>query len=206
MNKQTGFTLIEISIVLVIIGLILGAVLLRSGSVIGNTKATSTIALIKDLSAATNDFKSRYHYLPGDLPNAGDDIPGITTNYPECNIAPPGNIGNGLIDTPTEIGCVSKELVLAGFIKGSATGIVSPFNGGTTPDVFVRSANTSAVNVAAVNPFPPTVQNVIEIQGIPCDAASTIDSKIDDSIATAGNVMYTPTPCTNGVTTLDVAL
>ena len=204
MNNQKGFTLIEISIVLVIIGLILGAVLLRSGSVIGNTKATSTIALIKDLNAATNDFKSRYHYLPGDLPKAGDDIPGVSV---ACNIAASTlNIGNGLIDTSAEKSCVAEHLVLVGFIKGSATGIVSPFNGGATPDVFVLSANTSAVNVAAVNPFPPTVQNVIEIQGIPCDAASTIDSKIDDGIATAGNVMYTPTPCTNGVTTLDVAL
>lgn len=200
-NKHSGFTLVEISIVLVIIGLILGAVMLNSAGIIGNTKTTSTVSLIKDLSGAVNDFKSRYHYLPGDLPKASSDITGITSGA-ACD---KGN-GNGLIDDPTnEIPCVATHLVLAGFIKGDASGIVSPFNSSTNPDVFVLSANLSAFIVAnPAIPFPSTVQNVIEIRNIPCDAAIGIDSKIDDGDAIKGNVRSTA--CTNGFTTLDVAL
>lgn len=208
MNKQAGFTLIEMAIVLTIIGLILGAVLLNGTGVIGNTKTTGTITLIKDLSGAISDFKSRYHYLPGDLPNAGDDIPEVASNYPQCNIAPNGTIGDGLIDTDPEINCVPVLLVLGGFIKGNIAGIWSPFNSSSTPDVFVRSAVTSAVNVAATNPFPLTVQNVIEITGLPCDAAKSIDQKIDDGDLTTGNVRASPscgvTP--TSTTTLDIAL
>ena len=201
MNKQKGFTLIELSIALVIIGLILAMVVIRSGVLIGDTKVTSTITLIKDLSGAINDFKARYHYLPGDLPKAANDITGITSGS-ACDS---GN-GNGLIDDATkEIPCVATHLVLAGLIKGSTTGILSPLNSGLTPDVFVLSAGTSKVNVAATSAFPPTVQNVIEIRNIPCEAVNTIDSKMDDGDTTKGNVRTEPA-CTTGTTTLDVSL
>ena len=214
MNKQEGFTLVEISIVLVIIGLILGAVFVGGQTLIANTKTTGTITLIKDLSGAVADFKSRYHYLPGDLPSAHEDISAINSGD-ICDISLNGTIGNGLIDTTAEIGCVSKELVLAGFIKGSATGIVSPLNAGTTPDVFVLANSLSATfgttyKFGIPNLPPVMVQNVIEIQGIPCDAANGIDSKIDDGDTQKGNVRSYP-PCIPGAsgvpatTTLDVA-
>ena len=203
-NKHTGFTLVEISIVLVIIGLILGGLFVGGQTLIANTKTTGTITLIKDLSGAISDFKSRYHYLPGDLPKAGDDIPGVSSG---CNIDTSiSNIGDGLIDMNAEISCVAEHLVLAGFIKGSATGIVSPLNAGTTSDVFVL-----ATSKASVTTFPATVQNVIEIRGIPCDAANAIDSKIDDGDTRTRNVMSNP-PCIPGAsgvpatTTLDVGL
>lgn len=199
-NRHAGFTLIEISIVLVIIGLILSAVFFNSDLLIGNTKVTSTVSLIKDLSGAVTSFKGRFHYLPGDLPTASQDIPGIVAGS-ACD---KGN-GNGLVEDPVnEVPCVATHLVLAGFIKGSAAGIVSPLNNGANPDVFVQSANTSAVNVAAVNPFALTVQNVIEIRNITCDAALGIDSKIDDGVGTTGNVRYTT--CASNLTTLDIGL
>jgi prepilin-type N-terminal cleavage/methylation domain-containing protein len=50
MKSQKGFTLVEISIVLVIIGLILAGLFVNSDVLIGNTKATSTAKLIQDLS------------------------------------------------------------------------------------------------------------------------------------------------------------
>ena len=211
MNKQIGFTLVEISIVLIIIGLILGGLFVGGQALIANTKATGTVKLIQDLTSAVSDFKARYHYLPGDLPIASQEFSGI----PSGTLCDKGN-GNGLIEkTPDEVSCVSQHLVLGGFIKGSAAGIVSPLNPGPSPDVFVMAAKISEVNVAAVNPFPATVQNVIEIgtaaQGIPCDAALSIDGKIDDGDTQKGNVMSNP-PCVNGgggmpaTTILDVGL
>jgi prepilin-type N-terminal cleavage/methylation domain-containing protein len=205
MNKHSGFTLIEISIVLVIIGLILGAVMLKSGIVIGNTKTTGTISIIKDLSGSMADFKGRYHYLPGDMPKAGDDIPDISNT---CNIDPstqsPKTIGNGLLDTTAEQGCVSVHLVKAGYIKGNAAGIESPYKNGSTADVLVKSKGT-----ASVTTYPVTVLNVIEIGQLPCDAANAIDSKMDDGDTTTGNVRTNPS-CKNvsgnPIAALDVAL
>jgi prepilin-type N-terminal cleavage/methylation domain-containing protein len=205
MNKHLGFTIIELSIALVIIALILGMVVVKGGSLIGDTKTTSTITLIKDLTGATVDFKSRYHYLPGDLPKAGDDIAGIASGS-ACDS---GN-GDGLIDDATnEIPCVATHLVLAGLIKGSASGIMSPYNSGLTPDVIIRSAKSSQVNKAGTNSFT-TVQNLIEINSIPCEAAIAIDNKIDDGVTTTGNVRIEPAcsaPTVVGkVTTLDIAI
>ena len=192
---------------LVIIALILGGVFLSGTVTIGNTKATSTITLIKDLSGAINDFKSRYHYLPGDLPNASQEFPGQITSGTACDLG----TGDGLIVDPTnEIPCVASHLVFAGLIKGNATGIVSPF--GSTADVFVLANSSSATFGTAWKfgtPALPPVQvlNVIEIKGIPCEAATAIDSKIDDGDTATGNVRTKP-PCTPGITTttLDVAL
>ena len=69
------------------------------------------------------------------------------------------------------------------------------------------SSSTSQVNVAASNAFALTVQNVIEIRNIPCEAAFAIDSKIDDSDTTKGNVRIEPACATStAITTLDVAI
>ena len=211
MRKQKGFTLVEISIVLVIIGLILGAVFVGGQALINNTRITGTITLIKDLTGAISSFKGRYHYLPGDLPLAGADIQNISAG---CNIAiTTAGIGNGLIDSAVERQCVVEELVRAAFMKGrpTDTGFSSPLNQGAIPDVTVRWVNNSAVYLLSPTLFPPSVLNVIEIQNIPCDAANAIDSRIDDGVTTTGNVMSNP-PCIIGAsgipatTTLDVGL
>ena len=201
MNKQIGFTLIEISIVLVIIGLILAGLFVGGQALIANTKASGTVKLITDLTGAVSGFKSRYLYLPGDLPKAGDDITGVGT----CDIATStAKIGNGLIDTLQEENCAPVELVSAGFIKGSAAGMVSPLNPGSSPDVFLLARTSAAIN-AAVTTFPATVQNVIEIRNIPLDAANAIDSKIDDGNLGSGNVMAASGVDSTHVT-LDVGL
>lgn len=209
MHKQSGFTLVEISIVIVIIGLILGAAIYGAQTLIANTKATGTAKLITDLSGAVSDFKARFYYLPGDIPNAGTYIPQIATAYPACDIqpSPTGKIGNGLIDN-NEWGCASTELVLAGFIKGSPTGIVSQY--GTQPDVTVRSVSNSQVYSNNNNAWPPSVKNVIEIAALPCDAANAIDGKIDDGDTTTGNLQTWPS-CkgasgASATTTLDFGL
>jgi len=192
-NKSKGFTLIEISIVLVIIGLILGAVLMRSESVIGGAKTTGMIALIKDLTAAINDFKSRYHYLPGDMPKAGDDISGISAS---CNIATTtANIGDGQVNTADEVNCVAEHLVQAGLIKGSASGIFSQNNASITPDVFFTARRT----IGSLPPaFSPTVLNEIELTNQPCETAKGIDSKLDDGDFATGNIRASVTSCTPG--------
>jgi len=65
-SPKTGFTLLELSIVLVILGLIVGGVLVGKDLI---TQATirSTISQIEEVNSATSAFRLKYHALPGDI-------------------------------------------------------------------------------------------------------------------------------------------
>ncbi|MDX2223257.1 MAG: prepilin-type N-terminal cleavage/methylation domain-containing protein [Rhodospirillaceae bacterium] len=62
---QKGFTLIEMSIVLVIIGLIIGGIL-KGQEVIANARAKATINQMNAQRSAVNTYFDRYRALPGD--------------------------------------------------------------------------------------------------------------------------------------------
>lgn len=64
----TGFTLIELSIVLVIIGLIVGGVLVGRDLISAST-IRAQISQIEKYQQAVNTFKGKYGYLPGDIPD-----------------------------------------------------------------------------------------------------------------------------------------
>ena len=64
-TRQAGFTLVEIAIVLVIIGLLLGGVL-KGQELIENSKIKSVVADMKAIQAAYNGYVDRYKAIPGD--------------------------------------------------------------------------------------------------------------------------------------------
>ena len=66
---KAGFTLIELSIVLVIIGLIIGGVLVGR-DLIDAASIRAQISQIEKYNAAVNTFRGKYGYLPGDMPAA----------------------------------------------------------------------------------------------------------------------------------------
>ncbi len=66
-RHHSGFTLIELSIVLVIIGLIIGGVLVGR-DLIASSEIRAQIKQIEEFKTATNAFKAKYGYLPGDIP------------------------------------------------------------------------------------------------------------------------------------------
>jgi len=84
-RSNSGFTLIELSIVMVIIGLVIGGVLVGQ-DLIGSAKNRSYVSQLVSYNSAVNAFKLKYNCLPGDCANATDY--GLTSN---------GN-GNGYID------------------------------------------------------------------------------------------------------------
>lgn len=65
-DEETGFTLLELSIVLVIIGLIVGGVLVGR-DLIHASEIRATISQYEKFNTATNTFKVKYGGLPGDL-------------------------------------------------------------------------------------------------------------------------------------------
>ncbi len=70
-NIKSAFSLVELSIVLVIIGLIVGGVTVGQ-DMIENAKMKATIKKINEYSVAITTFKDKYFYYPGDLVNAWD--------------------------------------------------------------------------------------------------------------------------------------
>lgn len=63
---RTGFTLIEMSIVLVIVGLIIGGIL-TGRDLIKSAELRATLSQIEKYNTATNTFRNKYGGLPGDL-------------------------------------------------------------------------------------------------------------------------------------------
>jgi prepilin-type N-terminal cleavage/methylation domain-containing protein len=65
---RRGFTLIELSIVLVVLGLIVGGVLVGQ-SLVNSARGRAQITQIEQFNTAANAFWAKYGYLPGDIPN-----------------------------------------------------------------------------------------------------------------------------------------
>ena len=74
-TKQAGFTLVEIAIVLVIIGLLLGGIL-KGQEMITQAKIKNVIADFSGVSAAYHGYQDRYRAIPGDDPNAAGALDG----------------------------------------------------------------------------------------------------------------------------------
>lgn len=190
--KQQGFTLVEIAVVLVIIGLILGGIL-NARSLISSMQAKDVVAIVDDLRTATAYFKQRYNYLPGDLPAPAGDI----TAVPPLVAGTGGTIGDGAIDgtinaagqavAGSEVAEAPWQLFSAGFISK----IDSSDNQRRIKTIF--GGVHIASNATATGFIPgygnPAVRNVIIFVSLPCDIVNEVDIKIDDGNITTGRAI-----------------
>ena len=78
-KRESGFTLIEIAIVLVIIGLLLGGVL-KGQELITGARVRNLIQQQDGIKAAYFGFLDRYRALPGDYATATTTVNGVTKN------------------------------------------------------------------------------------------------------------------------------
>ena len=76
MRRRKGFTLVELSIVLVIIGLLIGGIL-AAQSMISTSKVNAQVRQIGQFDAMVMNFKTRYNFLPGDAPAFGGNGDGM---------------------------------------------------------------------------------------------------------------------------------
>lgn len=135
-NKKSGFTLIELSVVLVVIGLIIGGILVGK-NLIETANIRAQTSQIHNIEAQTTTFQLKYNCLPGDCPNAtslfGTSFGTSTINNGDGD----GNIRSiytystsytaGECTHPDVSGEVSQHLLqlnLAGIGKYTANGIL----------------------------------------------------------------------------------
>jgi prepilin-type N-terminal cleavage/methylation domain-containing protein len=88
-RHQSGFTLIEIAIVLVIIGLLLGGIL-KGQELITQGRIRNVANDFQAMTAGINLYQDRYRSLPGD--DAGANGRWSTTTSVPMNLACFGNI------------------------------------------------------------------------------------------------------------------
>ena len=164
--------MIEMAIVIVVIGLILRAVLISGSSVFGRAGVASLLSNIKDLATASRDFKARYSYFPGDLPNAGTYITLDAGTI--CNDGSSVSLmGDGVVNSQKESDCALEHLVKAGMLSkvdydGAKFFITSSVGAGVRLSLWYN---------------PACNENVVRISNLPCDVALEIDRKLDSATA-----------------------
>ncbi len=217
MKKQSGFSLVELSIVLVILGLLTGGIL-AGQSLIRAAEMRSVIAQSSQYITAVGTFRDKYFALPGDMPNAtsfwgrADGVAGngqcaapltdTNTGAPTCN-----GDGNGQIAlaTTNEYRRVWEHLSASGLIEGSYTGITTlPTIGVNVPATKLTNVGISLYhqvdNYTDVNHWPMPYRNIFTFGTAPASATHTahaaflpeeawnLDTKLDDGRPGYGRV------------------
>ncbi len=173
--SQSGFTLVEIAIVLVIIGLILGGVL-QGQVMIENAKFKRFVKEIDSYRAAYHTFQDTYRGLPGDLASVAALDAAATAGNGN------GQIVSGYCGTNNEEAClVWSHLRYAKLIAGDPT----------LTDAAARPSHPYGGPVSSIaygNWGNGVQENKLMLQTVPGEIAQRFDNEYDDGDATSGNV------------------
>lgn len=192
---KKGFTLVELAIVIVIVGLVIGAVL-AGQDLIANSERQGVIKEFQKFNNAATTFKQQFTAFPGDMENAATYWSGCAVN----------GDGSGYIDTTNEWGSYwAAHLKCAELIsiKDPAT-VKSNLKNGR---FYFSSTYSSIDNVSSSIGSDISIYdkkgNYILLMGgaaggatldgvLAPNAAQYIDSKIDDGKASSGNLAALP--------------
>jgi prepilin-type N-terminal cleavage/methylation domain-containing protein len=189
-KQNQGFTLIEIAIVLVIIGLLLGGVL-KGQELITSARVRNLISQQDGVKAAFFGFQDRFRALPGDYTAATTNINGAGGN---------GN-GNGQIETAGAVVNASKSqedilawdhLSHAGFINGSYTFAAAPTDNPPSNPKNPYSIYLQLVYDAVWGVAGNTIvkHNLKTGSQVPVEILAEVDRKIDDGLPYNGGFQF----------------
>lgn len=202
-RKQSGFTLVEIAIVLVVIGLLLGGIL-KGQQLINSARVRNMADQNSGVQAAYYGFIDRFRNLPGDMtPAAACAAVGSAIDAAAACATPanaPGGNGNGRIDTVDEAAAVWAHLSAANFLTGTYTGKLATSNSATeyrtsgVPNGIVpANAFQGPIMIAHTQDYiqgtaAATVVRLAYSFGgnIPVPLLRDLDQKLDDGVAGAG--------------------
>ena len=199
-RNQSGFTLIEIAIVLVIIGLLLGGVL-KGQELINSAKVKNLIGDFKNVPVAIYGYQDKYKATPGDDSSA-------VSHLSAASGVVAGN-GSGVIDGQWNAVASNKEsyqfwqqIRLAGFGPGSLD------NATTNSDYLPKNAVGGGIGVTSVADSPISGMKgtfVVCSNSIPGKFAKQIDLTLDDGNTAAGTIMVNSTTGTSYTATAATA-
>ncbi len=207
MNR--GFSLVELSIVLVILGLLTGGIL-AGQSLIRAAELRSVSTSVQTYTAAINSFRDKYFQLPGDMNNAKSFWTACTDHTNNtCN----GN-GNGQWENNGCTGAYSSEnnrawqhMAYAGLVEGSydtalnancALGTFGGVPGSSVPRLRLSNGGAMLYNGASLAGLPSGYAgvmivgasggNALEAGLLKPEEAWNIDTKADDGLPLQGSV------------------
>ena len=212
-RSEKGFTLVELAVVMIIIGLLIGGVL-KGQELIKSAKVTSSISQIKGVDAAVSTFQDIYAALPGDLIGAENRLPGCAA-ADVCSAGAADGNGNGLVEgaalaagttfeatADTEAQAFFVQLAKADLLSGVVEGAdifggnypSSPIGGG-----LLASSVDAVANLPANDTAPTDFRSGLYLlhtgsatdNTVPIMNALTLermDRKIDDGVPTTGSV------------------
>ena len=188
-RKQQGFTLIEIAIVLVIIGLLLGGIL-KGQELITSARVRNLISQQDGVKAAFFGFQDRFRAFPGDYTAASTNIVGVATVA--CG-GGNGN-GNGRVETISQENVLAWEhLSKAGFITGTYT--CAATEGPTTSPVnpygvYMQLVFDGIYGAGTAGAPAPLRHNIKSGSQVPVDIIVEMDRKIDDGAPNTGGFQF----------------
>lgn len=181
MKKQSGFTLIEIAIVLVIIGLLLGGVL-KGQEMIENGKVKNLVNDFNGVVAAYNSYRDRYRQIPG------DDSQATARGWTGVTALANGG-GNGQLAAATPFAANGENLQFWLHLRGAQLITGDTATGATVASLpknafggYLGVRQSAAAVLGGLGPVMLCAAN------IPAKAAVALDTQLDDGNPQTGSV------------------
>ncbi len=198
-NKQKGFTLVEIAIVLVIVGLLIGGVL-KGQEMITNAKLKRIESDNAGIAAAMFSYQDRYLQLPGDDSGAMLRFDGYT--LPAINGSGDGLIDGAWspVDATFETAKFWKHLRAAGLVPGGLNDATQPPNayGGK---IGIRDGSLAiAGHVTIFGQIEGPIAKIIEAR---LDDGLPISGRIQGGVSSGGTPVNMDTAAQGSATYVD---